>query len=425
MRALLLTPAFPPEITGSGHLYYELAETLVANGHTVTVITALPRQRLGDQKLDDRYRRQLLLREVINGIQVIRVATLPLPLTFRLTKGLDHFTTPLAYFIGGLFSEKQDVILAYSPPLPLGLTAYALAGRQSIPFVLNAQDMVPQYGIDLGLLKNSLAIQLFRAIGWFLYRHAPCIVVHSEGNRRYLASRGVKPKKLVVISNWADTDRIAPSPKENDFREEHGLNGRFVVSYAGTIGWAQDLDTVIESAAVLQSYQDIRFVLVGDGPKRRPLQAKARALALDNVIFLPLQPRDRYPLLLHASDVCLISLNPRLTTPVVPGKLFDIMASGRPVVGDVPLDGDAPKIVAEGPCGICVESGDPHKLAEAVLKLYRDPALAAELGANGRRLVERKYSRSICTRSYERLLLDISVKSVQSAVPGGNSVHRS
>lgn len=419
MRVLLLTPAFPPEITGSGHLYYELAESLVANGHVVTVITALPRQRLGDQELGDRYRRRLLLREEINGIQVIRVATLPLPLTLRLTKGLDHFTTPTAYLFGGLFSGKQDVILAYSPPLPLGLTAYALARRQGIPFVLNAQDMVPQYGIDLGLLKNPLAIQLFRAIERFLYRRAPCILVHSEGNRQYLISRGVEPNKLAVVSNWADTERIVPRPKDNCFREEYGLNGKFVVSYAGTIGWAQDLDTVIESAALLPSHQDIRFVLVGDGPKRRPLQAKAGVLALDNVTFLPLQPRDRYPLLLHASDVCLISLNPRLTTPVVPGKLFDIMASARPVVGDVPLDGDAPRIVAEGPCGICVQSGDPHKLAEAILRLYRDPALAAELGANGRRLVERKYSRPICTHDYEQLLLNIANKS------GGKSVHRS
>ena len=111
MKVLLLTPAFPPEITGSGHLYYELAEDLVVNGHKVTVITALPRQRLGDQELDGRYRRKLLLREEINGIRVIRVATLPLPLTFRLTKGLDHFATPLTYLIGGLFSERQDVIL--------------------------------------------------------------------------------------------------------------------------------------------------------------------------------------------------------------------------------------------------------------------------------------------------------------------------
>jgi len=410
MRVLLLTPAFPPEITGSGHLYYELAENLVAYGHDVTVIAALPRQRLGDQELDGRYRRRLLLREMINDIQVMRVATVPLPLTFRLTKGLDHFTTPLAYLIGGLFSESQHVILAYSPPQTLGLTAYALARRQGIPFVLNAQDMVPQYGIDLGLLNNSLAIKLFRAIERFLYRHAPYILVHSEGNRRYLVSRGVESKKLMAISNWADTERIVPGPKDTRFREEHGLNGRFVISYAGTIGWAQDLDTVIESAALLRSHQDIRFVLVGDGPKRRPLQAKANALALDNVIFLPLQPRDRYPLLLHASDVCLISLSPRLTTPVVPGKLFDIMASGRPVVGDVPLDGDAPRIVAEGPCGICVEPGEPHKLADAILKLYHDPALAAELGANGRSLVERKYSRSICTRSYEQLLLDISAQ---------------
>jgi glycosyltransferase involved in cell wall biosynthesis len=408
MRVLLLTPAFPPEITGSGNLMYELAERLAADGHTVTVITAMPRQRLGDQKLDARYGHRLLLRETVNGIQVLRVRTLPLPLSFPLTKGLDHFATPLAYLTAGFLTERQDVVLAYSPPLPLGLTALLLARRHGIPSVLNAQDMVPQYAIDVGLMKNPLIIWLFRSIERFVYRYSTILVVHSEGNRQYLISRGVNPLKIVVVSNWVDTECITPGSKDNGFRHEHGLDGRFIISYAGTMGWAQNLDNVIECAELLRSYPEILFVLVGDGPKRKPLHARVEALSLDNVIFLPLQERDRYISLLNASDVCLISLNPCITTPVVPGKLFDIMASGRPVVGDVPIDGDAPKILAEGPCGICVDSNNPDQLAEAILRLYRNPALAEELGQNGRKLAERKYSRSVCTGAFEQALLDVS-----------------
>lgn len=412
MRILLLTPAFPPEITGSGHLYYELAETLAAHGHTVTVLTALPRQRLGDQKLDRRHKGKLFLREFMSGIHVIRMATVPLPLSIPISKGLDHFLVPLAYFLAGLLSEKQDVILAYSPPLPMGLAAYYLARMKGATFVFNVQDIVPQYAIDLGLLKNPVAINVFRVIERFLYRHARYIVVHSEGNKRYLVSRGVKPDKLVVIPNWADTERIVPGPKDEGFCTEHDLNGRFIVSYAGTIGWAQDLETVLESAALLRSLQEICLLLVGDGPKKRELEAKAQALGLGNVIFRPLQPRDRYPSLLRASDVCLISLNPKLSTPVVPGKLFDIMASGRPIVGGVPLDGDTPQIVDKAQCGLCVEAGNPEKLAEAILRLYRDPHLAAELGRNGRRMVERSYSRMACVQRYEQLFLQLAQEKV-------------
>lgn len=404
MRVLLLTPAFPPEITGSGNLYYELAQSLVASRHTVTVITALPRQRLGDQVLDDRYRRQLLLREELSGIRVVRVATLPLPLTMPLTKGLDHFSIASSYLAAGLVAGRQDIILVYSPPLPFGLTGFILSRLQRIPFVFNVQDIFPQYAIDTGLLRNPTLIRIFRALEKFLYRRGTCITVHSERNREYLVSKGVPADKVVSIPNWADTDFYRPGPRQNGFRAEHGLQDEFVVSYAGTMGWAQGLDVVLQAAQQLRIEGQIRFLLVGDGPRKRDLQAYVAQRGLDNVTFLPLQPRDRYLSLIQASDVCLISLNQRLSTPVVPGKLFDIMACGRSVVGNVPLGGDAPAIVAAARCGICVEPDRPDQLAHAILRLYHDPSLAEEMGTNGRRYAETHFSRSVCTGAYETLL---------------------
>ena len=410
MRALILTPAFPPEITGSGHLYYELTASLAASGHAVTVITALPRQRMGDQKLDNRYRGKLLMRETMVGAQVIRPATLPLPLSVPLMKGLDHFSIAFSYLMAGLVAGKQQVVLAYSPPLTFGLAAFLLSRKNRIPFVLNVQDIFPQYAIDAGLLRNPMLIRQFRALESFLYRHADCITVHSERNREYLVSKGVPASKVVTIPNWADVEFYRPGPSQNVFRSEHGFQNEFIVSYAGTMGWAQGLDAVLQAAELLRDEKRIQFVLVGDGPRRRDLQARAAAAGLQNVTFLPLQPRDKYPLLIQASDVCLISLNQRLSTPVVPGKLFDIMACGRPVVGNVPLGGDAPAIVNAARCGICVESDRADQLAEAILKLYREPSLAEEMGANGRRYAESHFSRPVCTGAYEQLLKELCDK---------------
>jgi len=405
MRILLLTPAFPPEITGSGHLYFELAESLVEHGNRVTVITAIPRQRLGDQKLDDRYRGKLLVRERIGGAHVIRPNTMPLPLSIPLIKGVDHFSIAFSYLVAGFVAGPQDIILAYSPPLTFGLTAHVLSKWNRIPFVLNVQDIFPQYAIDAGLLHNQGLIRVFRAIERFLYRRAGCVTVHSNGNRKYLVSKGVQAKKVLSIPNWADIEFYRPGPKDNWFRSVHNLHNEFIVSYAGTMGWAQGLDIVIDAAKMLEDEKNIHFVLAGDGPRKRELQARITESGLENVTFLPLQLREAYRLMIQASDVCLISLDHRLSTPVVPGKLLDIMASGRPVVGNVPLRGDAAAIVESGECGFCVDPQSPGKLAKAILRVYHEPSLAKQMGINGRREVKRYYTRSSCTNRYNELLL--------------------
>jgi len=408
MKVFLMIYAFPPEITGSGHLYYELARDLTDRGHKVTVLAPLPRQRMGVLKdwILARYGRKWWLRERMDGFTVVRTRVLPVPLHLPSMKGVDHLAVAFSEWVGGLLAhDRPDVVLAYSPPLPLGLSAHYLARRYKAPFVFNVQDIFPQYAIDSGLLTNPLLIDLFQRMERYLYAKADMIIVHSEGNREYLAShRSVPYDKLRVVYNWADVQNIKPGPKHNEFREEFGLGDAFVVSYAGTMGWAQNLDTVLRSAVLLKNYKDILFLLVGDGPKRSELERNAQELGLSNVRFLPLQPKKKYVQLLRASDVCLISLNKGLTTPVVPGKLMDIMAAGRPVVGCVPLEGDAPRIVREAKCGFCVDSKDAKGMADAILKLYHRRELAEELGRNGRSFAESRFAREVCTRGYERAL---------------------
>ena len=407
MRILLLPPWFPPEITTSGHLYYELSQALAERGHEVTVVAPLPRWRLANKEAGSKYRGKWLMRETNNGVHIIRVASIPIPHSSAIAKGLDHISRGLVHLIGGFIAGKQNVILVYSPSLFSGLAAYYLTKVKHIPFVLNAQDIFPQYAIDLGILRNRYLIKMFRTIEKFVYKHACYITVHSEGNRCYLASQGVDPKKLVVITNWVDTDRIVPSEGGNAFRSEYNLGNKFVVSYAGTIGWAQDLDTVIKSATLLQSHEGVCFIFVGEGPDKPTLENKVKAMGLRNVLFLPLQPWNKYPLVLYASDVCLVNLKQQLSTPVVPSKLLNIMASGRPVVASLPPDGDAAAIIKAAHCGICVNPGDAEGLAHAILELHGNPVLCQELGRNGREHVEEYYSLSASTEAYERLFSQV------------------
>ena len=409
MRVLMLSPAFPPELTGSGTLYYELAGALVAKGHRVTVIVARPRQRLGEQLLPARYRRGWLTREELDGIHVIRPATIPIPLGTPIGKGLDHLVLAMNYAIAGLLAEPLEAILVYSHPQPLRLSAWFLARRWRVPFVMNVQDIFPQYAVDVGILKSSVLIGVFKRLESFLYRRAARLTVHSAGNRQYLIRhRQVPPDKVEAIANWVDANAQRDTVDSRRFRAELGLTNQFLVVYGGTMGWAQGLDVVLDAAARLLAERDITFVLAGDGPCRERLVRRVANEGLDNVRILPLQPKDRYADMLDACDIGLISLNARLTTPVVPGKLFDIMASGRPVVGNVPLDGDAAQIVEESGAGLCVGADRCDELVAALLRLRNSPDLRASMGASGRQHVHANYDKAARTDDYERLLMDVA-----------------
>ena len=408
MKVLILTPAFPPEITGSGHLMFELAQSLSESGHAVTVITAIPRQRMGAQGSGDIYKKKLLVKERIGAIDIFRPKILTLPLSNPLAKGMDHFLLALSYYWAGRHVGRQDLVMVYSPPLLLGLTGISLAKRYRSPLVFNAQDMFPRYAVDTGVMKNRLLIRFFTCIEEHVYAKATGITVHSSGNRDYLVSRGVDGKKIDILPNWVDTGRFRPGQKANELRKELGLEKAFLVSYSGTIGWAQGLDTVIESARLLRNRPEIIFLIVGDGPRRKEYENTVLRERLNNIRLLQLLPREKYARLLQASDVCLISLHSNISTPVVPGKLFDIMATGRPVVANIPSSSDACEIIRVSQCGICFPPDRPRELSEAILHLLDNPAEADRMGRDGRQYVEQHFSREKCTGQYERLFVRLT-----------------
>jgi glycosyltransferase involved in cell wall biosynthesis len=406
MNILILTEAFPPEIRSASHLLYELADSLVEKGFQVTVITRFPKNYL--DKIDKKYRAKLFFREKMGGINVIRLYSFSFLRHISIIRGLSQFILSGLLVVGGIVSGKQDIILAYSPPLPLGISAYLLGKIKKAPFIFNAQDIFPQSVIDLGLLKNKVLIEISEAMEKFIYKKARYITVHSVGNRENIISKNVNPEKIVTIHNWVNTDLIKSTEGwDNSFRNKNNLNGRFVVSFAGVMGFAQGLDIVINCAELLKSYKDILFLLVGDGVKKDGLIKKVEDIQLNNIKFLPLQPKEIYLSILYASDICLVTLDKNVKTPVVPAKLLNIMASGRPVVSCMNLKGDAPKIIKAAKCGYCVEADDVKGFSEAILKLYNNTLLRDEFGKNGREYAVRHFSRKICIEKYEKLFLKV------------------
>jgi len=404
MNVLILTEAFPPEIRSASHLLYELAESLVAKGFKVTVITRFPKDYIN--KIDKKYTGKLFSHEKMGGIDVIRLYSFSFLRYIPLVRGLSQFILSSLFVIGGLFSGKQDIIFTYSPPLPLGISAYLLGKIKKAPFIFNAQDIFPQSVIDLGLLRSRILIKISELMERFIYKKASYITVHSVGNRENIISKNNNPEKVVVIYNWVDTDLIKPvKAHNNNFKRKNKLTNKFVVSFAGTMGFAQGLDIIIDCAEILKSYKNILFLLVGDGIKKDGLINKAKNRQLNNIKFLPPQSKKVYPFILYTSDICLVTLDKKVLTPAVPAKLLNIMASECPVVASMNLKGDAPKIIRDAKCGYCVEADDAKGFLEAILKLYNNPALRDNMGRNGRAYAIKYFSRQACVSEYEKLFL--------------------
>ena len=402
MRILLISRSFPPEITTVAILYGQMAAGLAKRGHEVTVVTRSAQTYLADEADTSPSTRSEP--DESSKITVRRLRTLPVPGQVPLLRAVEQACTAGTFFLNGVFSGRHDVAMVYSPPLPYALTTWAIRAVRGIPFVLNVQDLYPQTAMDLGLLKNTALVRLAEALERFAYRNAAHIVAHGEGNRDHVIAHGAAPEKVSAIPNWVDTESIAPGPRDNWFREKHGLDSRFVVSYAGVMGFAQGLEVVIEAAALLRDEKDVAFVLVGEGVRRASLEADAARRRLTNVRFLPLQPPELYPDVLSASDACLVTLDPKLRTPVVPGKLQTIMAAGRPAIASLHADGDAPRIIEEVGCGVVTDPADAATLASAILALSRNPELRNRMGGNGREYALKHYSLDTAVDRYAEVL---------------------
>jgi len=276
--------------------------------------------------------------------------------------------------------------------------------------IINIQDLYPQAVIDLGLLKSHLLISLARWMEQWVYRNADLIIVHSEGNREYIIKHGADEKKVHVIPNWVDLDKYKPAPLENSFRKLFGLESSFVVSYSGVMGFAQGVEDILKAASILEKMiQNFSLILAGSGVELLRLKKISQELNLKSVRFLPHLPEQEYIELLQASDVCLVTLNKNLRTPVVPGKLQCIMAVGRPAVCSTPPESDAKRILEESGAGIWIDAGNYKDLAKAIFELYSNPNLREEMGRKGRLYAEMQFNKTKCIDMYVQLLTDTGI----------------
>ncbi len=403
MRILLLSTYFAPDIASTGVLMAQLAQELAQLGHTVTVVTSMP--HYGTNRIWDGYRGRLVRHERQGPLDVYHLYLyVPGHKGRSLGRVLNYASFNALSTAVALSRRRHDIVLVPSPPLTNALSADLVARIWRVPFVYNVQDIWPDVAVRMGALTNPKAIALSRRLEGYVYRRAKAVTVISEGFRRNLLAKGVSPAKIEVIPNFVDTGFIRPLPRQNAFSAAHGLDGKFVVLFAGNIGNSQGLEKVLDAALFLSDLEDILFLIVGNGASRPDVEAHARRLELANVRFLPFQPEEALPEMYASSDVCLVPLRAGFTNESVPCKVFSITASARPLIASVDEGSDTWEFVQQAGCGVCVPPEAPQALAEAIRLLYADPQRRELLGRNGRQHVTGHYSPQTIAARYHDLL---------------------
>ncbi|MEB3232830.1 MAG: glycosyltransferase family 4 protein [Leptolyngbyaceae bacterium] len=406
MRILIYSYNYHPEPIGIAPLMTQLAEGLVKRGHQVRVITGMP--NYPQRRIYDEYRGKYFLEEEKNGVTVQRsyVWVQPKPgLVGRMLLDASFVVTSVVQALRGW---KPDIILLTVPPLPVSVPAALLGLFYACPVVLSLQDILPEAAIQVGLIKNKMAIRVFEALERFAYSSATAISVITEGFTKNLLSKGVPAGKMTCIPNWVDVHEIKPLPLEgNSFRRDHHLENKFVVMYSGNIALTQGMNTVIRAARLLSHIPDIVFVIVGEKSAIATLEETCQKLETPNVKLLEFQPREVLPQMLAAANVGLIVQKANVVAFNMPSKTQILLASGRPIIASVPSSGTAADAVRRSGGGLVVEPESPQALASSILELYENPHKAELLGQQGRQHALQHYAFEESLKRYEQLFMDV------------------
>jgi colanic acid biosynthesis glycosyl transferase WcaI len=403
---LIIGLNYLPESTSIGPFTAGLAEYLHQIGHDVRVITGFP--MAPQWRVWEGYRHAWFRRQVINGIPVCRTFLyVPHQPRKALSRMLFDTSFAVSSLLAGLFIGSCDAVVVISPPLQVGLTGWLLSLLKRAPLFVHLQDLVPDAAVATGVLReSSRAVRLGRALERLVYARASRIGVICDGFARNLRQKGVAPHKLTVLPNFIDIDFMLPYPRDNAFRAQHGLRPQdFVVMYSGSVALKQGLEVCIDAADELRTHQEIVLLLIGEGPYLSDLRRLAGARNLHNIKFLPLQPREHLPEQLAAADVLVLTQRRAVTDIVFPGKLLYYMAAGRPILAAVSEDSETGRFIREHQVGVVVPPEQPRELAQAVLRLKADGA--ADLGRNGRRVVQAQFDRRGVLPRFAEQLADL------------------
>ena len=395
MKILLLTQWFDPEPTFKGLAF---AKELKRQGHEVQVLTGFPNYPGG--KIYDGYKLKLCQREEIEGISILRVALYPNHDSSALKRIFNYISFAFMAILFGIFATKKaDVIYAYHPPLTVGIAAIFIKFFRRTPIVYDIQDMWPDTLKATGMLNNNKILNVIGSVCKLVYRSVDHIVVLCPGFKKMLIERTVSEHKISIIYNWCDEQGLTQAqPAKVEYQQL--MQNRFNIVFAGNMGKAQALDTILDVAKKIQNIQDLQFVFVGGGTETERLKQRLTTENISNTVFIPRMPMAEVGGILKLSNLLLVHLKKDpLFEITVPSKTQAYMAMGKPVL--MAVAGDAADLIQRAECGCVATSEDVESIQQAILRIYHLSASEQlQMGLNARNYYLQKLSLEIGVRQF-------------------------
>ena len=331
-----------------------------------------------------------------------------------LLRALRYCFCELVY-LHHLLCDKYDVAFIDSTPPIQGLKLPIVRLFRKCPVVYNAQDLFPDTLSGTGLAKKGgLLWKIGSWVARVTFNNTDKIIAISEDIKRTLVEeKGIPADKVVVVSNWVDSDAVVPIAKEeNPLFEEFGLNReKFHVVYAGNLGNAQNINIVVDAAARLRDNENVEFVVFGSGGLECDIRARIEAEGLKNLRLLPLQPVERVKYVYSLGDVCLVSCKEGLGGSAMPSKTWSILSCGRPVLANFD-EGELQMILTKNQLGVFTKAGDLEGFVEAISQLAAEPEKCEKMGARGRQFILDNLTKDAGTRKYAEVLRSVCKKTL-------------
>jgi len=372
---------YDPEVTGISPYNVALCEFLHSRGHEVRMVTTFCYYPAWKKLPEDRGK--LWRDDLIRGVPVHRCWHY-VPARVTTFRRVAHELTFVATsFLRQLTLPRPDLWVVVSPPLLLGMAAWALSRLKRAPFIFHVQDLQPDAAAGLGMIKPGPLLQALRFLERFAYAKAARVGGISQGMMRAFGEKGVEESRRLYFPNGVALPDPATLPKPGAFRAREGYGAQdFLAVYSGNLGVKQGLDVLVEAAKRLANPR-VQIILCGDGAVRAALERQAAEANLRNLRFLPLQPDAAYREMLADADLWVIPQQAGTGNFFFPSKLLGAVAHGRPVLSVADPESELARAAAAGGFGLNVPPGDPAALAAALERLATRPEELQTMGRQG------------------------------------------
>lgn len=403
MKAIFPCSYYLPETAASLYITDNIVHACADKGIEVDLYTPSPTRNVPDGSVWEREERQMDGKLRIHRFHLYG-------------EGKNPMLRALRYFLGEFILlhycmwKKYDVAFVDSTPPIQGLKMPLIKWLKRKPTIYNVQDIFPDSLVGTGLThEGSLIWKIGRIVEKITYRYADKIIVISEDFKKNIMAKGVPEDKIVVVYNWVDQNKVVDVPREeNKLFDAYGLErSKFYITYNGNIGLTQNMDMLLDVAKELQKvYEDIHFVLVGNGAYLDEVKRKVADQQLENVHLLPFQPYEDISHVFSLGDASLVISKPGVGSNSVPSKTWSIMSACRPVLANFD-ENELKTIIENNHCGIFTKAGDKDAFKESILTLYNHRELCKEYGHNGRKFVLDNLTREVGTQKYVDVIKEV------------------